>query len=236
MIKSISVLGPNGFEKIIPFSVDLDKVEISPSLKAILDEKNVVVTDNNIEAVIAALAELNDIVGVNRGGTGKDSITEGSVLVGGADNTFEEREFDSILTLNSDNLVTSGLVYEAIQGTAPKDHASTSSTYGIGDVTKFGHLKLGEGYKEKVTGEGVSAAHNALVDMYTELAGKVNSKIVTDDNGNITINYSDNTYEEVIFTSSLITDTLYKDSTKAEVLESSTITFNNDGSIDIEEA
>lgn len=240
-IKSLAILGTDGkFGTPIPLSVDLNNVEISSSLKAILDEKGITVSDENIEAVIEALvtltSDLGETVEVTRGGTGKTSITKGTVLIGGANNTFEERAFDNTLRPNSNNLVSSGTVYNAMANTAPKNHSAATSVYGLGDTTNFGHLKLGEGYKEKTVEDGVAAAHNTLVDMYMSLSGKVNSKIVTDENGNMNITYADNTYEEITFSSTLITDILYADSTKAEILESTNVTFNIDGSIEIEEA
>lgn len=55
-------------------------------------------------------------------------------------------------------------------GAAPKNHQSANATYGLGNATKFGHVKLTDGYTGGETaGDGVavtpkalSAAHDAL--------------------------------------------------------------------------
>lgn len=64
---------------------------------------------------------------------------------------------------------------------------------------------------------------------------KLSSKVVINKQGNIIITYSNNNYEEIIFSPTLITDILYEDSTKTKILETTNIKFNVDNSIDIEE-
>ena len=60
------------------------------------------------------------------------------------------------------------------------------------------------------------------------------SKIVMD-NGNVYITNEDGTYEEIIFSPTLIIDTIYSDKEKAEVLHVTKTIFNKDGSIEIKE-
>ncbi len=52
--------------------------------------------------------------------------------------------FDSAPTSGSGNAVTSNGVYTALDGRAPKNHASTATTYGVSTTTKYGHAKASE--------------------------------------------------------------------------------------------
>lgn len=69
-----------------------------------------------VEEKIKALLNMGTgtIVPVTNGGTGKGSITSGSVLVGNGTNTPTERAIDTNPTLESNNLITSGAVAEAL--------------------------------------------------------------------------------------------------------------------------
>ena len=59
---------------------------------------------------------LSAVVPVEKGGTGKNSITNGKVLVGNSDGGFDELGIDSEVTDDSGNLITSGAVAAAIGG------------------------------------------------------------------------------------------------------------------------
>lgn len=69
-----------------------------------------------VEVKIKALLNMGSgtIVPVTNGGTGKGSIALGSVLVGNGTNTPTERAIDTNPTLESNNLITSGAVAEAL--------------------------------------------------------------------------------------------------------------------------
>ena len=49
---------------------------------------------------------------------------------------------DSAMSSTSTNPVQNKIVNSALSGKAPTNHASTSTTYGIGDYNNFGHVKL----------------------------------------------------------------------------------------------
>lgn len=72
---------------------------------------------------------------------------------------------------------------------AVKSHASTSSsTYGCGTASNFGHVKLSDNYTSSAgaASSGVAASSKALYDAYTTLNAKINSVngVVLFNNGN----------------------------------------------------
>jgi hypothetical protein len=50
-----------------------------------------------------------------------------------------DREIDTTPTSGSTNLITSDAVYNGLSVKAPKSHASTATTYGIGTTSNYGH-------------------------------------------------------------------------------------------------
>lgn len=78
-------------------------------------------------------------------------------------------------TTNNSNLPASAAaVYQLAQamlGDAPKSHASTATTYGQGNASNFGHVKLADGYTSSAgaAANGVAASSKALADAYSVL-------------------------------------------------------------------
>lgn len=71
-------------------------------------------------------------------------------------------------------VATLGNAIDGLNNTkAPNDHSSTSTLYGLGNTTKYGHVKLSDTYAEAVGGvsEGVAASQKAVNDMYTAITG-----------------------------------------------------------------
>lgn len=64
--------------------------------------------------------------------------------------------------------------YSLNSAKAPNNHATTSTTYGIGTDTKYGHVKLSDTYASKVNDgsatDGLAASQNALYEVYNELS------------------------------------------------------------------
>lgn len=56
-------------------------------------------------------------------------------------------------------------------GKAPEDHASTANTYGVGTGTKYGHLKIADGYTSSAgaASDGMAASSKAVSDSYSAL-------------------------------------------------------------------
>ena len=78
-------------------------------------------------------------------------------------------------TTNNANLPASAAaVYQlnqAMLNYAPKSHASSANTYGQGNASNFGHVKLADGYTSSAgaAAQGVAASSKALYDAYTVL-------------------------------------------------------------------
>jgi hypothetical protein len=64
-----------------------------------------------------------------------------------------------------------------VNGKAPKSHASSGTTYGIGTASNYGHVKLSDTYSSKVSSgaaaNGVGASQNAVYNAYNALNTKV---------------------------------------------------------------
>jgi hypothetical protein len=62
---------------------------------------------------------------------------------------------------------------------APKSHASAGTTYGVGNASNYGHVKLSDTYASKVNSgaaaNGVGASQNALYNAYNALNSSLNS-------------------------------------------------------------
>ena len=78
-------------------------------------------------------------------------------------------------TTNNANLPASAAaVYQLAQamlGYAPKAHASSATTYGAGNASNFGHVKLSDNYTSSAgaAANGVAASSKALADAYSVL-------------------------------------------------------------------
>lgn len=89
-------------------------------------------------------------------------------------NTLAQNITDAINELDSDigteaNDRTSAdnILQNNIDGKAPIDHASTTTDYGVGNATNYGHVKLSDSYTETTPGtasEGMAASQKALQD------------------------------------------------------------------------
>ena len=81
-------------------------------------------------------------------------------------------------TTNNANLPASAAaVYQLAQamlGYAPKAHASSATTYGAGNASNFGHVKLSDNYTSSAgaAANGVAASSKALADAYSVLNTK----------------------------------------------------------------
>lgn len=73
------------------------------------DASNIDLSDgNNVEDILAK-------VPVERGGTGKNSISKDKMLIGDNNNSYREIGFDDIPTKNSENLLSSGTIFESLK-------------------------------------------------------------------------------------------------------------------------
>ena len=68
--------------------------------------------------------------------------------------------------------------YDQAEAKAPKDHADSASTYGVGSTTKYGHVKLSESFNDEST-DGLAASAKLTAQLYayiTELIGELDGK------------------------------------------------------------
>lgn len=66
-------------------------------------------------------------------------------------------------------------------GGVPTNHASTNTTYGVGDSNNYGHLKLSDSLEDLDSNEagGVAATPNAVANLYNFLQGETGGKAPT---------------------------------------------------------
>ena len=53
---------------------------------------------------------------------------------------------------------------------APNNHASSATTYGLGNASNYGHLKLSDTYDSEVEGDGIAASQKALYCVYAAMS------------------------------------------------------------------
>lgn len=83
----------------------------------------------------------------------------------------------------------SGLVVQRMattNETPPKSHASTATTYGVGNASNYGHVKLSDNYTSSAgaASASIGASSKAVYDAYTA----VNNKVEKNSEGTITFN------------------------------------------------
>ena len=89
--------------------------------------------------------------------------------------------WDTSPTSASTKPVTSGGVYTGLSGKAPTNHASTATTYGVGNASNYGHVKLNDSYTQSggAASASVGASSKAVVDGYNALNGnKANQELI----------------------------------------------------------
>lgn len=72
---------------------------------------------------------------------------------------------------------SSQAVYDAYRNRAPVNHASSDTTYGRGNASQYGHVKLSDSYASNAgaASAGMGASGKAVYDSYTNLNGKINT-------------------------------------------------------------
>ena len=97
--------------------------------------------------------------------------------------------WDTSPTSASTKPVTSGGVYTGLSGKAPTSHASTATTYGVGNASNYGHVKLNDSYTQSggAASAAVGASSKAVVDGYNALNGdKTNQAVIATKQTNTT--------------------------------------------------
>lgn len=93
-----------------------------------------------------------------------DSILGDKLAIEELDRTKQDTlTFDSTPTAGSSNPVTSGGVKSALDNTAPANHASSGTNYGVGTGNNYGHLKLSDSSTStSSTSSGIAATPQAV--------------------------------------------------------------------------
>lgn len=85
----------------------------------------------------------------------------------------------------------------SIDGKAPTNHASTATTYGLGNASNYGHVKVSDTYSSEVSGGnaagGISASQNALYNVYS---GITDGTIIANKAANIVTPNTDGYYTD----------------------------------------
>ena len=129
-----------------------------------------------IQALIDAKANSTDVPPKNHAST---ATTYG---LGNASNYGHVKTTDTYSSKQASAAAANGIVpsqnalYNAYINRAPIAHASTGTTYGIGNASNYGHVKLSDTYATKqasgAAANGVAASQNALYNAYNALNTK----------------------------------------------------------------
>lgn len=185
-VTGASMADENGeFTNIVGFksNAEATAVAISDALKTVLDNLTGESVDPNVQAAIAAIAshfddidvevtvdKLQGTVPVEKGGTGRNTLTSGQILLGNGTNPVALRAITTTVSSSTSvNIPTEGAVYSYA---APRSHATTTaSSYGAGNATYYGHVRLSDTYTSNVgnASSSTGASQTALYNAYNTL-------------------------------------------------------------------
>lgn len=138
------------------------------------DENKVLKGDGTWGDSASSISTLTDVNLTN--------ISDGQLLrYNSTSQKWENIGIDTTPTQNSTNPVSSGGVYTGLSVKAPTNHASTATTYGAGNASNYGHVKLNDSYTSSggAASASVGASSKAVVDGYNALNGnKTNQSVI----------------------------------------------------------
>ncbi|RDY30359.1 pyocin knob domain-containing protein [Lachnotalea glycerini] len=119
-------------------------------------KKSISILDNHVETVASQTT-----LGHVKIGTGLQ-MTDDVASVKIADNLGTEDDFTALSAKMGKKLD---------ENKAPKSHASTATTYGLGNASSYGHVKLSDNYvsSEGAASAGVGASSKAISDVYNTI-------------------------------------------------------------------
>jgi len=100
------------FADVIPFSIDMNNVNIESDIQTLLTTMNL--TADTYHDLMKVLLQLLNPLGVVNGGTGATTLPKGEVLVGQGTNAVTTIPIDTSPTKDSGNPVSSGAVYKSV--------------------------------------------------------------------------------------------------------------------------
>lgn len=97
----------------------------------------------------------------------------------------DSTQWDTTPSANSNKPVTSAGINTALSGKAPTVHATNATTYGGGDATNYGHVKLSDNYSSSAgaASASVGASSKAVYDSYMQ---KTNQTVIAPRQANST--------------------------------------------------
>lgn len=97
----------------------------------------------------------------------------------------DSTQWDTTPSANSNKPVTSAGINTALSGKAPTAHATNDTTYGGGDATNYGHVKLSDNYSSSAgaASASVGASSKAVYDSYMQ---KTNQTVIAPRQANST--------------------------------------------------
>ncbi|RDY30415.1 hypothetical protein [Lachnotalea glycerini] len=86
---------------------------------------------------------------------------------------------NDLTTDDSDTVLSAAMGKSLKDNKAPNNHASTSTTYGTGNASNYGHVKLSDNYTTSAGAEatGVGASSKAVADAYNKINTVLNNKL-----------------------------------------------------------
>jgi hypothetical protein len=105
------------------------------------------------------------------------NATNDSVTIA-ADLSGVEGEIDDVAGAVSYTEQEIGNLQTAVNGKAPTNHASSATTYGQGNASFFGHVKLSDTYTSNIgaAANGIAASQKALFEVYSLIASSVKTQ------------------------------------------------------------
>lgn len=95
-----------------------------------------------------------------------------------ADDIASVKIANNLTTVDAETALSAAMGKSLNESKAPNNHASTTTTYGLGNVTNYGHVKLNDSFTSSLGGasEGIAASSKAIVDSYNTLNASINQK------------------------------------------------------------
>ncbi|OYO67797.1 hypothetical protein CG709_17120, partial [Lachnotalea glycerini] len=120
-------------------------------------KKSISVLNDHVDTVAS-----ETILGHIKIGTGLQTEKDGATCVKIADN---------LETDDSTTALSAAMGQSLNENKAPNNHASTATTYGVGNASSYGHVKLSDNYvsSDGAASAGVGASSKAVYDSYNTL-------------------------------------------------------------------
>ena len=121
-----------------------DKTEITGFLNNKANQSDLQTTNSNLSTLSSTVDNKVDKV-TGKGLSTEDFTTAFKDKLDGIESEANKTVVDSALSSTSENPLQNKAINTALDGKAPKSHASSASTYGLGTTSNYGHVKTVNG-------------------------------------------------------------------------------------------